>query len=398
MHPESRSGRHLQAARHAYSTWMGSVGELLARFLADHGDRTREAYTQDVRDFARFVGCEPADAVARLLGHGPHVGAQLARDYAVDLRWRGLAPATMERRLATLRALVRDAGRAGVVDWRLETPSEAEIAVAMERPGVPEEVPYIMPRAPSEIDRLDLQHYALRQALGGNHLAPVRRPARVLDVGAGTGQWAFDLCEQFADAAVVGFDLVPSKPAGPRTYRCVRGNLLQGLPFVDGAFDFVHQRAMLVAIPVADWKAVVAELARVTGPGGWVELVENVPATDPTGPAMQALTTFFRQVASARGLDSTGVVYAGLDRWLREAGVEDVVRREIAVPIGEWAGPVGSLLATDLRNALQQILGLLVRQGRFTDGESKDLLIAIQREWEELRPTVPMAVAYGRKR
>jgi ubiquinone/menaquinone biosynthesis C-methylase UbiE len=259
-------------------------------------------------------------------------------------------------------------------------------------------VPYIMPRVPSEIDRLDLQHYALQQALGANHLAPIHRPARVLDVGAGTGQWAFDLCEQFSDATVVGFDLVPSKPTGPASYRCVRGNLLQGLPFVDGAFDFVHQRAMLVAIPVANWKGVVAELARVTRSGGWVELVENVPTTDPMGSAMQAVTTLFRQVASARGLDSTGVVYAGIDRWLREAGAEDVVRRETTLPIGEWAGPIGSMLATDLRNALQQILGLLVRQCRFTEVEGRDLLIAIQREWEELRPAIPVAIAYGRKR
>jgi hypothetical protein len=103
-------------------------------------------------------------------------------------------------------------------------------------------------------------------------------------------------------------------------------------------------------------------------------------------------------VASARGLDSTGVVYAGIDRWLREAGAEDMVRREVPVPIGKWAGPIGSMLATDLRNALQQILGLLVQQGRFTEGESRDLLMAIQREWEELRPTIPMAIAYGRKR
>jgi hypothetical protein len=50
---------------------------------------------------------------------------------------------------------------------------------------------YMLPRRPSEVDRLDVQHYALREALGANYLAPVKGPALVLDVGSGTGQWAF---------------------------------------------------------------------------------------------------------------------------------------------------------------------------------------------------------------
>ena len=34
---------------------------------------------------------------------------------------------------------------------------------------------YLFPRHPSEVDRLDVQHYALREALGANYLAPVGR-------------------------------------------------------------------------------------------------------------------------------------------------------------------------------------------------------------------------------
>src|SRR5205085_7269047 len=92
---------------------------------------------------------------------------------------------------------------------------------------------YMLPRHPAEIDRLDVQHYSMQEVLGGNLLAPVESPARVLDVGAGTGQWAYDVCEQFPDATVVGLDVDPSKPGAPPNYRLVRANLLHGLPFPD---------------------------------------------------------------------------------------------------------------------------------------------------------------------
>src|SRR5919108_5728363 len=93
------------------------------------------------------------------------------------------------------------------------------------------DVPYIFPRHASEIDRLDLQHYALREALGANYLALIVKPARVLDVGCGTGQWAVELCQQFPDALVVGLDLHITKLQRAPNFCLLRSNLLQGLPF-----------------------------------------------------------------------------------------------------------------------------------------------------------------------
>ncbi len=40
-----------------------------------------------------------------------------------------------------------------------------------------DDVAYVLPRHPAEVDRLDVQHYALREALGTNHLASVEGPA-----------------------------------------------------------------------------------------------------------------------------------------------------------------------------------------------------------------------------
>src|SRR4030081_2139569 len=107
-----------------------------------------------------------------------------------------------------------------------------------------EDVAYIFPRHPSEVDRLDLQHFALRETLSRNYLAPISGRPAVLDVGGGTGQWAAEVCEDFPDALVVGLDLHSSKAHNLPNYAFVKSNVLDGLPFADGRFDFVHQRLL----------------------------------------------------------------------------------------------------------------------------------------------------------
>src|SRR5215472_10261988 len=104
------------------------AGDLLARFLADRGDRTLQAYTADVDDFARFVGTGAAAAIALLLVEPPAAARRMILDYVVDLRQRGRAQATIDRRLSTLRALTRGARQAGIVTWSLEVPDDADVA------------------------------------------------------------------------------------------------------------------------------------------------------------------------------------------------------------------------------------------------------------------------------
>src|SRR5579884_2867892 len=187
--------------------------DLLRRFLDGRPEATARAYAADLSDLARFLGTPVEAAVGSLL--------------------LGPEPAS--------RALLATARELGLVDWSVVPPGEEEVEAALERSREPE-APYVLPHNPDEVDRLDLQHFALREALGANFLAPVESPSRVLDVGTGTGQWGFEVCHRFPGALVVGFDLVRGKPNPPPGYRHVRGNLLQGLPFRDGSFDFVHQR------------------------------------------------------------------------------------------------------------------------------------------------------------
>src|SRR5579872_6362205 len=68
-------------------------------------------------------------------------------------------------------------------------------------------VPYALPSDLDETNRLDFQHFVLRQAFKGNFPAPIGTPTDILDVGAGTGRWAKEMAVVFSNASVVGLDI-----------------------------------------------------------------------------------------------------------------------------------------------------------------------------------------------
>jgi integrase/recombinase XerC len=97
------------------------VERLLSAFLSGRNARTRRAYGQDLADFAIFAGAASlAEAAERLLAHGHGAANELALRYKADLVERGLASATINRRLAALRSLVKAGRLLGLVSWSLE--------------------------------------------------------------------------------------------------------------------------------------------------------------------------------------------------------------------------------------------------------------------------------------
>src|SRR6266566_4501292 len=371
--------------------------ELLDHFLAKRNDRTLQAYSIDIEEFARFLALTPATAIARLLASGPSAARRMVLEYAVELRRKGRAQATIDRRLCTLRALVRTAQQLGLVGWVVEVLPEDLVSAAMEVSQPADGEHYMFPRNPSEIDRLDIQHYALKEALGANYLAPVEEPSWVLDVGCGTGQWGFEACQQFPEALVVGFDLVSGKLSWPPRYRLVKGNLLKGLPFADDQFDFVHQRLLVSGVPVAAWPSVVADLVRVTKPGGWLELVEPPLGFEQAGKATQRLFALWKDLTASLELETASEVSDSLDGYLLEAGLRGVVRREIQVPVGEWGGRAGALMATDFRVTSTRVCEMLQAQSRLSAEEAGELIRSAQQEVEHSQMFWTLAIAFGQK-
>ncbi len=113
--PEPPNDRELRIA---------AAQDLLESFLASLSPRTRRAYDGDIRDFSRFLAADSSRAaIERFLSAGPTNANRLALDYRTNLVERGLAPATIARRLSALRSIVEMGARFGGVNWSLKIKS-----------------------------------------------------------------------------------------------------------------------------------------------------------------------------------------------------------------------------------------------------------------------------------
>jgi hypothetical protein len=128
-----------------------------------------------------------------------------------------------------------------------------------------------------------------------------------------------------------------------------------------------------------------------------VELTEIPWIIEGAGPATERLLTLGREMAAARGLDPGRVVFDSLDGYLRQAGLENVVRRDFSIPIGEWGGRVGSLMATDARAAFTRLSEARLARSRLSAEEAGELIHEAVREWERGQMSTPCAVVFGRK-
>ncbi len=262
------------------------------------------------------------------------------------------------------------------------------------------DVPYLLPKDMGETNRLDFQHYMLRYALKGNYAAPLRNPRDILDVGCGAGRWAIEMAQQFPTARVIGMDIAPpSRETGatpeayPANYTFAQGNVLERVPFPDDSFDFVHQRFLTLAIPAARWPGVVAELLRVTRPGGWVELVETEP---PTGaPAIDQLARWGGELTQRRGIDMS--LMARIGDLLRDGGATRVTARTVKMPVGKPSGHIGAMAAVDYLAALSAVREPLAKLG-IVDEASFDAMMAHGREEFDQGVFIqPVYLAFGCK-
>lgn len=259
-------------------------------------------------------------------------------------------------------------------------------------------VPDVLPKDAREIRRLDFEHYLLRGALRANHAAPVQQPAAILDVGCGSGRWANEIALQFPHANVIGLDVITPpalEAAPPENYVFVQGNVLQGMPFGNGTFDFVHMRLLFMAIPTSAWPVVTRELARVTRYGGWVELVESgLPIRG--GPSLDELARWVSDLSVRRGIDlRLGARIAG---FLHDAQLGSITFREFYLPLGRYGGRFGQMAAADMLAIYDGLRPLVVAEG-IADPQSYDRAFAQARgELEVTQQCVrPFYLAFGQR-
>ncbi len=259
-------------------------------------------------------------------------------------------------------------------------------------------IPYVLPKDGAEEVRLNFQHYALLQVFGTHHLAPLpKAPATILDVGCGTGWWAYEMARTFPRAHVIGFDVKssPRYSAPPVNYTFMQHTVLQPWPIADASIDYSHQRMLVGAIPSILWPFVLSEHVRVTRPGGCVEVVEGTDCYGATGPAMALFLEWGRAAAWTIGIDAS--LMCRLPDLLREAGLKGVQGQQKAVPLGAWGGRVGDLLAKDMHAACGSLKGFFLSTLPIAAEQFDAIIAALPEEWEHYRTTYILSTAYGQK-
>jgi len=95
--------------------------DLIATFFSGRNPRTLRGYKKDLDDFRIFTQTPTIkDATRVLFGKGQGFGNAIALRYRANLKERKLSAATINRRLAALRSLVKFARTVGIVPWNLE--------------------------------------------------------------------------------------------------------------------------------------------------------------------------------------------------------------------------------------------------------------------------------------
>jgi SAM-dependent methyltransferase len=172
---------------------------------------------------------------------------------------------------------------------------------------------------------------------------------------------------------------------------------LDGLPFATGSFDFVHQRLVARSLPITCWTVLVKDLARVTAPGGWLELVEGGAQIAPAGPATQEVFSLTGQYLLARGLDGQGLIAGSLVHYLEEAGLSAIEQCTVAAPLGGWGGPIGLLLLQEFLETFLALSERVARRFQLPQEAFVALLQSMQRECNDLHTNYYFTIAYGQK-
>ncbi|KAI9225656.1 MAG: S-adenosyl-L-methionine-dependent methyltransferase [Piptocephalis tieghemiana] len=297
---------------------------------------------------------------------------------------------------------------------------------------------YPLPLDDLEFDRLDQQHYLLTRILGRLPRQPaqtgqtgeVMELRRGLEVGCANGTWVLEAAATWPQCQWTGIDPVPAYPAAvhPANVEFQSGDIVQGLAFEDGHFDYVHARDIGLGIQLAQWPQVLREYARLLASGGVLELVEwSLPflvrppgdslglkgeGMDLEGYRSEDLAMYAPITARIQQLLEEALGHLGVDmhlpgnlmsQWWKDASLSELLHLEHQVPFGMSHSKYD---AEERRMAREVVVGLVREVSRTTMGQQQngssswdeELLEQWEQELEHVDVAWSLHIFYGRKR
>ncbi|KAI9596578.1 S-adenosyl-L-methionine-dependent methyltransferase [Syncephalis fuscata] len=241
------------------------------------------------------------------------------------------------------------------------------------------EAPYPLPNDIVEMDRLDSQHYMFQLVTRRKYHVPLENPHAVIDIGTGTGTWLMDMASDYPSCDFIGIDIAPLQPQTvlPPNCRFELQNLLEGLTYPANSFDFVRHRMLVGAIPGDRWIPYVRDCARITSPGGWVEMSDMNGLIADTGPCAIRLRLYFNYAVQQRNIDLGMIKNVGL--FMKDAG------------------QLGQMAWSNLRQGIVAMKPLIVLTSNVTPETIDEFLEELEEEVNERRSCCQLWVHIGQK-
>lgn len=243
------------------SSPLNNIQQLMEAFFQNKSRGTVKAYRQDLQSFVKFLEVASVEEAARKLLSAGHGAANLlALQYKNHLREKKLSPASINRKLAALRSLVKLGRVVGLVSFSLEVDSVEARALRDTRGPGASGVEKILRYAEQKTDHKGKRDYAilrllfdiaLRRAevssIDVDHLDVDRRMVLVMGKGRQQRQW-LSLPEETMEA-IASWLKVRGEAPGPLLLALdprSKGKRLGG----DGVYQVVKQAGQSVGIRV----------------------------------------------------------------------------------------------------------------------------------------------------
>lgn len=248
---------------------------------------------------------------------------------------------------------------------------------------------------------LQFQHKLFLREMKGELLPPgipLDQVQVVMDFICGPGSWCMDFSKKYPQKEVYGVDINRTiiDHAQENAAQAVSKNLTfavvdrkRALPFPDEHFDLIHLQNGTTLFTLQQWPDVMAEMARLLKPGGWLNLVdfEMGPASQP---ALDRILTFLGQILAHMGrsvaADGKSPITGstlGPQRMSRQC-FTDIKYELYPVDLGGWNNPVGrAYLAWSIVRP-EMIFYLAERTGISNREELQALVREMQRELRQI--------------